>query len=25
MVKEVKRRFWAYQRMKRYAEIRVPA
>jgi hypothetical protein len=25
MIKEVKRRFWAYQRMKRYAEARVPA
>ena len=25
MIKEVKRRFWAYQRMKRYADLRVPA
>ena len=25
MIKEVKRRFWAYQRMKRYGEARVPA
>ena len=25
MIKEVKRRFWAYQKMKKYAEIRVPA
>jgi hypothetical protein len=25
MIKEVKRRFWAYQRMKRYADSRVPA
>jgi len=25
MIKEVKRRFWAYQRMKRYADKRVPA
>ena len=25
MIKEVKRRFWAYQRMKRYAEEKVPA
>lgn len=25
MIKEVKRRFWAYQRMKKYAEVRVPS
>lgn len=25
MIREVERRFWAYQRMKRYAEARVPA
>jgi hypothetical protein len=25
MIKEVKRRFWAYQRMKGYADLRVPA